>query len=857
MKQLTIKVKGMTCNHCIKSVTKALQAVPGVSQAQVSLAEGRANVTLSNGVTTAQLIKAVEEGGYEAEADGESEDGEAAHLSKEQSRDRPSSQPFKIVASAPTKGETIPPEPLARADLPIEGMTCASCVARVETALMTLPGVVSANVNLATERAAIQYRAGALSLKDFQRAVHDIGYEIPDTEKPGEDPLEREERRRRDVFHKMRTKLIVGAVLSGFIFIGSYPDWFPWLPSSLTSYWTLLVLATPVQFWVGGQFYRAAWGAARHKTTDMNTLIAIGTSAAYFYSVIATLFPQFFKGAGLSADVYYDTAAIIITLILLGRVLEARAKGQASSAIKKLMGLRAKTARVIRDDQERDIPIEEVRVGDLVVVRPGEKIPVDGRITQGFSSIDESMITGEPLPVEKKPGDEVIGATINKNGSFTFEATKVGKETALAQIIKLVEEAQSSKPPIARLADVIASYFVPIVIGIALLTFGLWLALGPQPALTYALLSSVAVLIIACPCALGLATPTSIMVGTGKGAENGVLIRGGESLETAHKLTTIVLDKTGTLTQGKPRVTDVIALNGLSRDELLALAASIEKSSEHPLGEAIVQSAQELRLPLQDVVGFEALPGQGARAQIDEQRIALGNAKLMQVEGISLDGLQDPAERISAEGKTPVYLAIDGKPAGLISVADTLKEGSREAVAALKRQGLEVIMLTGDNAKTAQAIAHQVGISRVLAGVPPEGKAAAIEKLQAEGKRVAMVGDGINDAPALAQADIGIAIGTGTDVAMESSDITLIRGDLRGVVMAIALSRATVRNIKQNLFWAFAYNTLLIPVAAGILYPFTGWLLSPIVAAAAMGLSSVTVVSNALRLRRFKPPLVA
>ncbi|MFQ6118010.1 MAG: copper-translocating P-type ATPase, partial [Candidatus Bipolaricaulia bacterium] len=541
-------------------------------------------------------------------------------------------------------------------------------------------------------------------------------------------------------------------------------------------------------------------------------------------------------------------------LILLGRLLEARARGQTSEAIKKLIGMQPKTARVIREGREVDIPVAEVAVGDIVVVRPGERVPVDGVIVEGYSSIDESMITGESIPVEKQAGDEAIGATINKTGSFRFRATKVGKETALAQIIKLVEEAQGSKPPIARLADIIASYFVPVVIGIATLTFVLWYLFGPAPAFTYALLNFIAVLIIACPCALGLATPTSIMVGTGKGAENGVLIRGGEALETAHKLNAIVLDKTGTLTRGEPKVTDIISRNG-SEEEVLALAAAAERGSEHPLGEAIVREADLRGLELRDVQAFDAVPGRGIKAQVDSKEILLGNLRLMEDERVDLGSLSEEAERLSAEGKTPMFLAVGRRAAGIIAVADTLKEGSREAVQALKRLGLEVIMITGDNRRTAEAIAREVGVDRVLAEILPPEKALEIKRLQAEGKRVAMVGDGINDAPALAQADIGIAIGTGTDVAIEASDITLIGGDLRGVVTAIALSRATIRNIKQNLFWAFFYNTALIPVAAGVLYPFLGLLLSPIFAAAAMGSSSVTVVSNALRLKRFKPPM--
>ncbi|MDH4266923.1 MAG: copper-translocating P-type ATPase, partial [Deltaproteobacteria bacterium] len=592
-----------------------------------------------------------------------------------------------------------------------------------------------------------------------------------------------------------------------------------------------------------------------HRSADMNTLIAVGTSAAYLYSVLATFFPELFAAEGLVAEVYFDTAGAIIVLILLGRLLEARAKGQTSEAIKKLIGLQAKTARVLRDGQELDIPVEEVAVDDLVMVRPGEKIPVDGVVKEGRSSVDESMVTGESIPVEKNPGDKVIGATINKTGTFKFTAAKVGKDTMLSQIIKMVEEAQGSKPPIARLADVIASYFVPAVIGIAVITFIVWYFWGPTPALTYALLNFVAVLIIACPCALGLATPTSIMVGTGKGAENGVLIRGGEALETAHKLTAIVMDKTGTLTKGQPSVTDIIPFEGHKEEDILRYAASAEKGSEHPLGEAIVNRAKEKNIPLIDPKDFQAIPGHGIEATIDSKSVLMGNAKLMNDRGISLGELGGKAEELSQLGKTSMFVALDQKLAGIVAVADTLKENSQEAVGALHKMGIEVIMITGDNRRTAEAIGRQIGIDRVLAEVLPEGKASEVKKLQAEGKKVAMVGDGINDAPALAQADVGMAIGTGTDVAMESADITLISGDLRGVVTAIALSRATLRNIKQNLFWAFAYNSILIPVAAGVLFPFFGILLNPIFAAAAMGLSSVTVVSNALRLRRFRPPM--
>jgi Cu+-exporting ATPase len=629
-----------------------------------------------------------------------------------------------------------------------------------------------------------------------------------------------------------------------------------WVGLSMgTNFFLQFLLATPVQFWAGWQFYVGFWKAAKHKTSDMNTLIAVGTSAAYLYSLIVTFVPHWIMVKGLKMDVYFDTSAAIIVLILLGRFLEARAKGKTSEAIKKLIGLQPKIARVIRNENEVDIQVEEVVVRDIVIVRPGEKIPVDGVVKEGYSSVDESMVTGESLPVEKKMGDSVIGATINKTGTFKFEATKVGKDTVLSQIVRLVQEAQGSKPPIARMVDVIASYFVPVVISIAIITFMVWYFFGPHPALTYAFLNFVAVLIIACPCALGLATPTSIMVGTGKGAENGILIRGAEALETAHQLSTIVLDKTGTLTKGEPSVTDIIESEKFAKREILTLAASAEKGSEHPLGEAIVKKAREENLDLLNPKDFQAIAGHGIEATVDSKRILLGNLRLMEEKRVSLNGLLNKAEQLSNEGKTPMFLAVEGEVVGIIAVADTLKENSKEAVGAFHQMGLEVVMLTGDNERTAKAIANQIGVDRVLAEVLPEMKAEEVRRLQSEGKKVGMVGDGINDAPALAQADVGIAIGTGTDVAMESSDITLIGGDLRGIVTAIALSKATIRNIKQNLFWAFAYNTILIPVAAGILFPFFGILLNPIFAAGAMAISSVTVVSNALRLRRFKPPM--
>jgi Cu+-exporting ATPase len=820
LQRIDLPISGMSCASCAARIEKGLGSVEGVSQATVNLAAEKATVVFhSNQTDLSRLIKEVEDLGYGARVE-------------------------KVV-------------------LPIQGMTCASCVKRVEKALSSAKGVVQAVVNLATEKATVEYIPQEVSIKDLKKTVEEAGYQIleikaGDSTLGEEDIVEKEKLVRELELFKLKRKLIIGAILLVPILILMYGAFFleKWIGlSHETNFFLQFLLATPVQFWAGIQFYVGFWKAAKHKTSDMNTLIAVGTSAAYLYSLIVTFAPHSIMVKGLEMMVYYDTSAAIIVLILLGRFFEARAKGKTSEAIKKLIGLQPKTARVIRNGDELDIPVSDVAVGDLVMVRPGEKIPVDGVVKEGYSSVDESMVTGESLPIEKKVGDRVIGATINKTGTFTFEATRVGKDTVLAQIVRLVQEAQGSKPPIARMADIIASYFVPIVISIAIITFIIWFFFGPPPALTYAFLNFIAVLIIACPCALGLATPTSIMVGTGRGAENGVLIRGAEALETAHQLNTIVLDKTGTLTKGEPSVTDVIESEGFTKQEVLMLAASAEKGSEHPLGEAIVKKAKEDDLNLKAPKNFNAIAGQGIEAMIDSKEVLFGNLRLMEEKKIRLNGLLGKAEDLSGKGRTPMFLAVDGKAAGLIGVADTLKENSKQAVEMLHRMGLEVVMLTGDNERTAKAIASQIGIGRVVAEVLPEKKAEEIKKLQSEGKKVGMVGDGINDAPALAQADVGIAIGTGTDVAMESSDITLIGGDLRGVVTAIALSKATIRNIKQNLFWAFAYNTILIPMAAGAFFPFFGILLKPIFAAGAMAFSSVTVVSNALRLRKFKAPM--
>jgi Cu+-exporting ATPase len=752
-------------------------------------------------------------------------------------------------------------EQLARIRIPVRGMTCASCVRRVERALSKEKGVAEASVNLATGKATVGYIASEVGPRDLEKAVEGAGYGVVREEESSvEDAHERE-------YRKLRADFLLAAALTALILLGSLPHMFGFMLPVPTGWLNLglLILATPVQFLAGWRFYKGAWGALMHGQANTNTLVVMGTSAAYLYSAVAALAPGLLAAG--SGDVYFDTSALIITLIVLGRLLEARAKGRTNEAIERLAGIQARTARVVRDGEEVDVPVEDVEVGDIVVVRPGEKVPVDGLVLSGESAVDESMITGESIPVTKREGDKVIGATMNTSGSFHFEVTRVGEDTALHQIMRMVEEAQGSKAPIQRLADRISAVFVPAVIGVAAVTFVVWLLLGPEPALTFALLNTVAVLIIACPCAMGLATPTSIMVGTGKGAESGILIKGGEALESAHSLDTVVLDKTGTLTRGEPELTDILVEDGIGEEELLRLVASAERASEHPLGEAIVRDARRRGLPLAEAHAFEAVSGGGIRARVEGHRVIVGSRRFLSESGIPEDGLLSKSEELAQEGKTAIFVAVDGEPAGLVAGADVVREESQEAVDRLHALGLEVAMLTGDNRRTAEAIARELGIDRVVAEVRPEDKTSVVKTLQAEGKKVGMVGDGINDAPALAQADVGIAIGTGTDVAMEAADLTLISGDVRGVARAIALSKATVRNIKQNLFWAFAYNVALIPVAAGVLYPiFSNWsvpevlgpvfgeygFLNPVLAAAAMALSSVTVVSNALRLRRAK-----
>lgn len=759
-------------------------------------------------------------------------------------------------AAAVGVGPEAAVKPLTEAELAIFGnaVSCPSCAVNIEETIQALPGVSGVNVNFGAERVAVEYDPAKVTPEDFVHAAAEIGYRLGVRSRPGSEETEDwEAEARRAEVRDLTRRFWFGAVLTlpvaipvmiaELLNVEGIPDIF-------LSRWTQLALITPVMVYTGWPIHVTGWQILLHRRADMNALITVGTVAAFLYSLYVTLLPGTLP-EGLR-EVYFEAVGVILTLIILGRLLEARAKAGTGEAIRRLLSLQAKTARVIRDGEERDLPIGEVVADDVVAVRPGEKIPVDGDIVFGESSIDESMVTGESIPVHKSPGDSVIGATINQTGAFRYKATNVGADSMLSQIVRLVEQAQGSKAPIQRLADVVASYFAPAMMMIAVGTFGIWFAFGPENAAIFALVNAVAVLIIACPCALGLATPMSIMVGTGKGAENGILIRSAEALETAHKLNAVILDKTGTITEGRPALTDVIAVNGFEELDLLGLTAGAERSSEHPLSRAIVEGAEKRGLTLDEPDSFESVTGKGIRAAIKGHQVLVGNSALLKDEGIDHSEILETAERLAAEGKTPMFVAINGVSAGLVAVADTVKEGSAAAIQTLQRMQIEVVMITGDNRITAEAIAREVGVDRVFAEVLPADKALEVRRLQDEGKLVGMVGDGINDAPALAQADVGIAIGTGTDVAIEAADVTLISGDLRGVVKAIALSRATMRNIRQNLFFAFVYNSAGVPIAAGVLYPAFGILLSPMIAAAAMVFSSLSVISNANRLRRFR-----
>lgn len=751
---------------------------------------------------------------------------------------------MKKETNIDTDSETI--------SIKVLGMDSPHCAMVVEGALKKLPGIKNIDIDFSNKRAKVVFIPKKLTVVNIFKVITDAGYKPIEEKGEAEEILDKEKIESEKQLQVLKRKLIVGGVLSVFIFLGSFPALFSFVPSFLNNNWILLILTTPVQFWVGLQFYSGLRLLIKYRAADMNTLIAVGTLAAYFYSAAVVFFGAFFSRGGVEPTIYFDTSAIIITLILLGHYLEILAKGRASEAIKKLMKLSAKTARVRRTGTEQEIPIEEVAIGDFVVVRPGEKIPTDGEVKEGTSSVDESMVTGESIPVSKSVGSKVIGATINGNGSFVFKATRVGKDTVLAHIIKMVEQAQGSKAPIQRLADLISSYFVPVVFVIAILTFIVWFVWGPEPSFVFALINFVAVLIIACPCALGLATPMAMMVGIGKGAEKGILIREAAALEIAKKINAVILDKTGTLTRGKPVVTDVVEIRNTNYG-LLAVAASLEQKSEHPLGGAIIEKARSEQAHLYETVDVKTIPGKGISGNllIDGQKIpvGVGNREFAELGGADAHAVENKIQTLEAEGKTAVIVILNKQIAGVIAVADTIKPESKKAVEQLQKAGLEIWLITGDNARTAEAIGKQVGITRIMAQVLPENKAEKVQELQKQGKKVAMVGDGINDAPALAQADLGIAMGEGTDVAMESAGITLMRGDLLLIPELFDLSHQTIRIVKQNLFWAFFYNAAFIPVAAGVLYPFFKILLNPVFAAAAMAFSSLSVVLNSLRLK--------
>lgn len=817
-KPLTFVIEGMSCASCVGSVEKAIKEVEGVKKVSVNLATERAQVYANNGhLKPEDILAAITEAGYEPRYD--------------------------------TLGFSI------------KGMNCASCVNSVEGALQKVPGVLDASVNLASEKAVVRVASGVAGAGEIVAAIKEAGYEgRPITDGPDQDA---DSHQRDNELKVLKRSLFIAALFTLPIFIldmgshliPSFHHWLQGITSTQNLYFLFFALASVVQFGPGLRFYQKGGPALLRGTPDMNSLVMLGTSAAYGYSVVATFLPGLLPAG--TVHVYFEASAVIVTLILAGRYLETIAKGRSSEAIKRLLGLQAKKARVIRNDEEMEIPIDQVEKGDIVMVKPGEKIPVDGTVVDGSSYVDESMITGEPVPVSKSKDDEVVGSTINKSGSFHFRATKIGSETMLSRIVKMVEEAQGSKLPIQAIVDRVTGVFVPVVMGIALLTLGTWLAFGPSPALTFALVNAVAVLIIACPCAMGLATPTSIMVSTGKAAEMGILFRRGEALQMLRDVDTIAIDKTGTLTKGRPELTDVQAADHVDENDILQLMASVEKLSEHPIGEAIVQAANDRDLKLKEVKDFSAVTGFGVEGLTGDHQLHIGADRYMKELGLDIGPFRETARRLAKEGKTPLYIAVDGCLAAVAAVADPIKKSTPLAIKELHKLGLRIAMITGDNKQTAQAIAGRLGIDDVIAEVLPDGKVDAVKSLQSDGSKVAFVGDGINDAPALAQADSGIAIGTGTDVAIESAEVVLMSGDLRNVPNAIALSKATIKNIRQNLFWAFGYNAALIPIAAGVLYPVWGILLSPVIAALAMAASSVCVLTNALRLKRFKPPMTA
>ncbi|MBU0555401.1 MAG: heavy metal translocating P-type ATPase [Alphaproteobacteria bacterium] len=816
--RLSVAVAGMTCASCVGHVEKAIGKLPNVTNVSVNLATERADVTFTGASEPWAVMEAIERAGYQV--------------------------------------------PEAGVEFGVAGMTCASCVGHVEKALSRVPGVITATVNLATEKANIRYRSGVASLEDLEAAIRGAGYEPRRIEGDGASS-DQEASAREQELSGLRHSLFLAAVLALPVFVlemGSHlvpavHDFVMRTIGMQTNWLIQFTLTTLVLFGPGLRFFQKGIPAILRGTPDMNSLVTLGTSAAWGYSLVATFAPGVLPPG--TANVYYEAAAVIVALILLGRYLEAKAKGRTSEAIKRLVGLQAKTARIVSDGATLEVALADVHAGDIVQVRPGERVPVDGEVVDGNSYVDESMITGEPVPVAKAAGAAVVGGTINKIGAFTFRATKVGADTVLAQIIRMVEQAQGSKLPIQAMVDKVTAWFVPAVMGIAGLTFLIWLIFGPDPALTFALVNAVAVLIIACPCAMGLATPTSIMVGTGRAAELGVLFRKGEALQTLRDVTVVALDKTGTLTKGRPELTDLEPAAGFDRDEVLALVASVETQSEHPIAEAIVATAKARNLTVQSPSAFGATPGYGVSAKVGDREVQVGADRFMTKLGHDVSAFAAMASELGAKGRSPLYAAIDGKLAAVIAVADPIKNTTPEAIRALHDLGLKVAMITGDNQATADAVARMLGIDEVVGEVLPDGKVDAINRLRAGGRKVAFVGDGINDAPALAEADVGLAIGTGTDVAIESADVVLMSGDLRGVVNAIALSKATIRNIKQNLFWAFGYNAALIPVAAGALYPLNGTLLSPIFAAGAMALSSIFVLTNALRLKAFRPVIAA